>query len=113
MRYSFVILHYMAADYTVQCISSILALKKEPGDELMIYVVDNASPDGSGRKLLERYAGNDNVKVLLCRENIGFARGNNIGFRRARKAGTDFLIMLNNDTEIEDPCFLKKIKEMY
>ena len=113
MRYSFVILHYMAAEYTRQCISSILDLKKESGDELMIYVVDNASPDGSGRELLEEYSGEKQVRVLLCRKNIGFARGNNIGFRRAKKAGTDFLIMLNNDTKIEDKFFLGKIKSIY
>ena len=47
----FVILHYIAAEETEKCVESLLRLA---GDKKII-IVDNASPNGSGKKLQEMY----------------------------------------------------------
>ena len=44
-----------------------------------IWVVDSASSDGTAALIKRRFP---SVKLLACRDNIGFARANNLGMRR-------------------------------
>ena len=74
---AFVILHYRAIDTTRSCVKSIRALA---GDKHIV-IVDNASPDGTGKQLAEEFAASPDVTVLLHGKNDGFARGNNVGVR--------------------------------
>lgn len=107
---AFVILHYRAIDTTINCVNSIKALMGEKH----IIIVDNASPDGTGKKLLERYAGDSGVTVILSEKNEGFARGNNIGTLHAcRNLEADFAVVLNNDVEIPQADFIPKLHEIY
>lgn len=107
---AFVILHYRAIDSTRQCVDCIKALEGENH----VVIVDNASPDGTGRKLLAQYAEDPDVTVLLNGENSGFARGNNLGVRHACRAlSPDFIVVLNNDVEIHQKDFSTKIAQIY
>lgn len=107
---AFVILHYRAIKTTINCVDSIKALRGEKH----IIIVDNASPDGTGQQLLERYAGDSEVTVLLSQTNEGFARGNNIGTLHACKVlDPDFAVVLNNDVEIPQSDFILKLREIY
>lgn len=64
-----------------------------------VVVVDNASPNGTGAVLAQLYATTPHVHVLLNKRNLGFARGNNVGFVYAkRQLHADFIVMTNNDT---------------
>jgi GT2 family glycosyltransferase len=45
------------------------------------------------------------VKVIALKENLGFAGGSNVGIRAAQG---EFLILLNNDTEV-DPRWLEEV----
>ena len=74
---AFVILHYRAIDTTRSCVRSIRALA---GDKHIV-IVDNASPDGTGKQLAEEFAASPDVTVLLHGKNDGFARGTNVGTR--------------------------------
>ena len=74
---AFVILHYRAADMTRKCVERIKALE---GDKKIV-IVDNASPNGTGQKLLDEYTEDSEIKVILNPENSGFAKGNNMGVR--------------------------------
>jgi GT2 family glycosyltransferase len=106
-RFAFVILHYQALDYTRACVQSCLNAGAEDGK---IVVVDNCSPNGSGKTLQEEFATNPNVVVLLNPENGGFAAGNNVGYQYAKhKLNADFLVMLNNDVTIEHPDFAARV----
>lgn len=107
---AFVILHYRAIDTTINCVNSIKALHGEKH----IIIVDNASPDGTGRRLLDRYADDNGVTVILSDNNEGFARGNNIGTLHAcQHHEPDFAVVLNNDVEIPQPDFIPKLYEIY
>ena len=57
-------------------------------------VVDNASSDGTAEYVAERYPW---VKLIRSTENLGFGRGNNLGFRSVE---TPLLLLLNPDASI-------------
>ena len=107
---AFVILHYLDEESTVTCVNNIKNLQGEH----LIVVVDNASPNNSGRNLFERYMEDSMVTVLFSSENTGFARGNNMGVCYAQSHGSpEFVVVLNNDVEILQKNFCSRIKEIY
>lgn len=107
---AFVILHYRAMDSTLKCVESIQKLQGEN----RIIIVDNASPNGTGLELREKYLDDPRVTVLLNGENAGFARGNNLGVRWAwENLRPAFTVVLNNDVEIDQPDFSARIAEIY
>lgn len=112
MRYAFIILHYKAFDITAACVDSILAL--DNSKQAAVIVVDNASGNGSGEALEEKYKNNSNVKVLLRSSNDGYSRANNEGYALAKKLyDPEFVIVANNDVEFPQKDFLGKIDELY
>jgi GT2 family glycosyltransferase len=111
-HFSFVILHYEAINETIECVASI------KGNLLYtnysIVIVDNHSPNNSGKILKDKYQGEDNIFVLLNQQNGGFAKGNNEGYKFAKQnLRADFIACINNDTVIKDPEFVNKIIKLY
>lgn len=106
----FVILHYGAIDETIECIESIS--EKVKGEKRII-VVDNCSPDGSGKLLLKQYCGLGFVSIILAEKNLGFAKGNNLGFKEAKKDNPDFIVILNSDTLICQKNFTELLEKSY
>ena len=54
------------------------------------------------------------MTVILNKENLGFARGNNIGYRYAVNVlKADFICIMNNDTLIEQNDFFEVICDEY
>ena len=108
----FVILHYLSKEMTEECIAKIEHNLKE--EEIKIVVVDNASSNGSGPLLKREYENDPLCDVLLNEQNLGFARGNNIGYQYARMHySPDFIVIMNNDVLIEDERFNDKIQRVY
>lgn len=106
MKTVFVVLHYCVPEVTKDCIKSLLSLD---GDKEIV-VVDNASPDGSGKVLQSYYEKESCVHVILNKVNGGFADGNNLGYRYAKQElHADIIVVLNNDTLIKDKAFLNKL----
>lgn len=103
---SFVILHYQAVDETVNCIETIT--RKVKGEKRIV-VVDNCSPNGSGELLAEKYKNFSYINIILLVENLGFARGNNIGFKMAKKDDPDFIVVMNNDVIIKQNDFTDRV----
>ena len=111
-KFAFVILHYQTIDDTINCISSIV--ENCCKENFHIIIVDNASPNGSGSFLKEKYAKDKKITVICSEENLGFAKGNNLGIYKARNIGyDDFIIVLNNDTKIIQQNFCDKIENEY
>lgn len=107
----FVILHYVVSSETEQCIESI---KKMISGDKRIIVVDNASPNNSGRELFNQYLLDAEVDVILNKKNDGYARGNNIGYKFAReKYDPEFIVIMNNDVEIVQKDFDERIYSIY
>ena len=112
MSFAFVILHYLVPDITCECIDLLLEL---PGAEAVhVVVVDNASPDGSGKMLAGRYSADPRVCVISSKTNLGFAKGNNLGYEYAMQHfNPDFVVVMNNDLMVRDPHFIQKVEAEY
>ena len=114
MNYAFIILHYNEKTLpdTSDCIESIFKIAE--GQDYQIVIVENGSQDTSLARLQKDYRHAERVKVLSSADNLGFARGNNLGCDYAiQKWQPDFLIVINNDTYIDQPDFLQKISSLY
>lgn len=99
-RVSIILVNYNGFEDTVGCVESLLQIDYS---NFEIVIVDNGSSDDY-RKLREEY-NSSNVIVLDSGKNLGFSGGNNIGIRYAIERGTDYILLLNNDTIVE-PDFL-------
>lgn len=107
----FVILHYMALDETIQCVESIL---NNVEGEKKIIVADNCSPNGTIADLKDRYAETADVDVIGTDSNLGFAGGNNFGYKYAlSKYDPDFIVVMNNDMEIRQKDFIGQMEQSF
>lgn len=86
-------INYATAENTIECVKS---LQQQTYPALDIIVVDNASPDNSGKMLKKELEGI--CTVLLSKENLGFSYGNNLGLDYAVQHGAEYLLFINNDT---------------
>lgn len=106
----FVILHYMAVKETIKTVDCVLKLE---GSKQVI-VVDNASPNNTIKKLTARYHNNPVVTLLSSKNNVGFAKGNNIGYRYAKQQfDPDFIVVMNSDITVLQNNFINLVKESY
>jgi len=94
-RVSVIILTFNNLDLTRACLRSVLERSDYPN--LEVIVVDNASSDDTPAYLEELAVRQPDVRVVLNRENLGFAAGNNIGLSIATG---EYLVVLNNDTVV-------------
>lgn len=79
---------------TLQCLESLLQLHYP---NFNILLVDNGSEDGTVRAVRDRYPG---IEILENPENYGFAGGFNAGLRHALDQQSEYIFMINNDTEV-------------
>jgi len=111
-KIGFLILHYYAFDETVNCVKSIK--EKIDVDDYEIVIVDNCSLNGSGNLLYKKYKNDRKVTVILNKENLGFANGNNVGFKYLKNnLGCNYIVMLNNDVLLLSDNIFKNIKDEY
>lgn len=93
----------------MSAVDSVMQLERAE-NEISVVVVDNASPGGTGAIVQERMASYQNVYFLSSDENVGFARGNNIGFAFAKnELKADFIVLMNNDAVVETKNFCKLV----
>ncbi len=112
MDIGFVILHYKVFDMTEECIETLLA--NFSSQEFQIVVIDNGSGNGSGEKLKKKYSENSRVDVILNAENLGFANGNNVGYRYIkRQYNPKYIVVMNNDVLIKDKNFFDTTELIY
>ncbi len=93
MDISFIIVNWNTRQLLIECISSILQSVTEYQYE--IFVVDNASQDGSTEAVRELF--DEKVHILINRVNTGFAHANNQAISIAKG---HYLVLLNSDTEL-------------
>jgi GT2 family glycosyltransferase len=87
---SIVVLHFNTLQLTHNCLQSIYDYQ---GDlDFEIFLVDNASTDGSGLQLVEEFP---DVQFQRLDQPLGFSAANNIALRQAKGR---YLLLLNSDT---------------
>ena len=82
-----------------QCLNSVLAIDYPNYTAL---VIDNDSSDGSGEIVKNKYP---NIEYLQLTENYGFSGGYNRCFKYLKDKDSEYILLLNNDTEV-DPDIL-------
>lgn len=109
---AFVILNYNIFDETINCIDSIK--KNLDTNNFHIVLVDNISPNNIGIRLRDYFVNDEYITVILNDNNVGFAKGNNIGINYVRNSyNAKFICCLNNDTLLEQKDFFKVLKNVY
>lgn len=98
-----ILVNYNNYQNTIDCLSSINKIKYE---NYYVIIVDNDSTNNSV-EVLNQYK---NEKVYICQSgnNGGFAYGNNCGIEFATSIGFDYVLLLNNDTLV-DEWFLNRL----
>lgn len=92
-----ILVNYNGAEYTDSCIESVA---RSSYTSYEIIIVDNASTDDSISKIESKYG--NKIHILKNRCNDGFAKANNRGIEYALQIGCDLIMLLNNDTVVEE-----------
>jgi GT2 family glycosyltransferase len=100
------ILNWRGYADTARCLRSVLA-SDHPA--VLPVVLDNASADGSFERLAAEFPG---VAFVQTGANLGYGGGNNVGLRWALRAGADYAMVLNNDTQVPPECIGALVEAM-
>jgi len=101
-KIAIIILNWNGWRDTIECLESLFKIEYP---NFQVVVVDNGSNDESIQRLNAWSEGKINIEIISLEENLGFARGNNVGIKRALEINPDYILILNNDTVVE-PDFL-------
>ena len=96
MDISVVIVGWNARHYLELCLESLA--EAPPRRTTEILVVDNASSDGSAEMIEARFP---HVKLIRSTENLGFAKGNNVGIRQCEGR---YIALVNPDVIVLPGC---------
>ncbi len=109
-KVSIVVLMWNQGLMTVKCLQSIIQRSDYPNLEIIL--VDNDSKLAEST-LVTSWIDNQtiqNVRYIRNPMNLGFAGGNNVGLSQATG---DYLVVLNNDTEVSPGWIWRSLKHFY
>jgi GT2 family glycosyltransferase len=108
MKLSIITLNHNRPKLTIACIESLWKQHKEEfeNNEFECLVVDTLSQDNSLQLLEPEVKKYKNIHLFPSNRDAGFGAGNNFG---AKKAKGDFILLLNNDTVVEDRGIIKML----
>lgn len=101
-----IILNWNGFNDTVECLNSLMKITYK---NYRIILVDNCSKNNEADKLKNFFG--DYIILIKNKENFGFAKGNNIGIKRALEMGADYVLCLNNDTVVDREFLTEMIKK--
>lgn len=108
---AFLLLNYKNMEETEKCIDSIFEINE---DDSHIVIVDNGSQDGSVERMHSLYGSNDRIHVIESDTNVGFSKGNNLGYSYIReRLAPDFVVVSNNDVLFPQKNMTQIIYDVY
>lgn len=87
-----------------RCLEGVLRRTDYPSIEVL--VMDNGSREDRTQRLFERLQGSANVRVIPCAGEFNWSAINNAA---AEVASGELLVLLNNDTQVADPGWLREL----
>lgn len=103
------IINYNTFEKTVDCINSVFETAQT---EYKIYLLDNASQNNSFEELSKRFSQDERVKLIKSKENLGYARGNNLLIESAKADGCNYVIIANNDIVFKENAIDTLVSEI-
>jgi GT2 family glycosyltransferase len=104
MKLSVIIVNYNVEHFLEQCLHSVY--KADCAHELEVFVVDNASVDGSLDMLQSKFP---QVHLIANKDNVGFSKANNQGIEQSTG---EYVLLLNPDTLVQEDTFEETIAFM-
>ncbi|MCX7606791.1 MAG: glycosyltransferase family 2 protein [Bacteroidia bacterium] len=104
IQLSVIIVSYNVKYFLRQCLQSVARAME--GLSVEVWVVDNASIDGSVEMVREEFPW---VKVIANPVNLGFAKANNQGIRLSQG---QYVLLLNPDTIVQEDTFREVLRFM-
>jgi GT2 family glycosyltransferase len=101
---SIVFVNWNSSDYLRACLRSIYSQTR--GVTFEIIVVDNASPNDDLDGLKREFPG---IQLIKSKENLGFARANNAGFKQS---SGECVLFLNPDTEVLGSAIPEMLRQL-
>jgi GT2 family glycosyltransferase len=92
------VLTWRGYEVTRACLKSLQGMIGGPYRTL---VIDNDSGTGEGQSLAAEFA--DSIEVITLPRNEGVSGGYNAALRWAAQENADYVLLLNNDTVVDDP----------
>ncbi|MGA2606418.1 MAG: glycosyltransferase family 2 protein [Terriglobia bacterium] len=90
-----VLLNWNGAEFTIPCVES---LKESDYSNFQILVVDDGSIDDSPLRIAQRFP---DLELLSQPANLGVSQARNRGIARAAELGSDYVLILDNDTKVD------------
>lgn len=136
-KVAIVIVNWNGWRVTLECLDSLLGITYPTFE---VIVVDNGSTDDSVKfirkwakeripTVFESFPNNEfseileedanlsfedrferRLVIIQAPENLGFSTGNNIGIKRALQSGSDYILLLNNDTVVSKEFLTRLIQ---
>jgi GT2 family glycosyltransferase len=107
MDLSIIVVNWNVKELLDACLQSLLkAGHSTPRLAIEIIVVDSASSDGSSQMVHDRFP---QVRLIASQENLGYAKGNNVG---AEAAQGRYLFLLNPDTVVQPDALGRMVDYM-
>lgn len=101
---SIIIVNYNARDFLLKSLKSLF--QNQIMESLEVFLVDNASTDGSVEEVRNHYP---QVKLITNNQNKGFAAANNQAIKEARGR---YLMLLNSDAAVGKAALKSMLKFM-
>jgi GT2 family glycosyltransferase len=100
MKLSITTINYNESKTTIRLLKSLAAQTDQNFD---VFVIDNFSQEKE-LEVLKTFISEMSLSINLLEpyENLGFSGGNNIGIKKALKNGSDWVLLLNNDIQVEN-----------
>lgn len=104
MDLSIIIVNWNVKDLLRKNLQSIF--KYTQGVEFEVFVVDNASKDGSAQMVMQEFP---QVNLIASNENLGFAKANNLALEQAQGK---YVLFMNPDMELVENSFPRLVELM-
>jgi GT2 family glycosyltransferase len=101
-----IIVNYNKKDLLEKCLMSLARQENAPHT---VFVVDNGSKDESVAMVQEKFPA---TSVIDMGYNSGFCKANNVGIQKALDDGYSNIILLNNDTEVDENFIASGVAEL-
>jgi GT2 family glycosyltransferase len=106
-----VIVNYITSTSTIHYVNNYLL--NQEGVEVVIVIVDNASPEDSLKDLEQAFKNKQGVHLIKNIKNLGYGAGCNIGIGFLEMFDCDYIIISNNDIIIEDKDLINEMAQKY